>query len=97
MDEILKCEGADDYLYYEGNEDVTATEGGTIVAPIIDCYADKDLNIIISHNNIPKKRKLRSKMIYDITEPTMKRHKHQRISTRKIKQAEIWEALVRVH
>ena len=36
-------------------------------------------------------------MIFDVTKLTIKRHKHQRISTRKVKQADIRVALVSVH
>ena len=79
--EILKSEGADDYLYSEDDEDIIATEGATEVAAIIDRCADEDLNNIVSQNILPKKRKSRSKMIYDVTKPTIKRHKNQRINT----------------
>ena len=85
LDEILESEGADDHIYSEDNEDITATEGSTKVAAIIDRCTDKYLNTIVSQNNIPRESKSRSKMMYDVTKPIIIRHTYQRISTRKRK------------
>ena len=74
------------------------SEGTTLVAGHMNTNAEKDLNNKVKQNIVTSKRsKSSSRVLYDVTKPTVKTHRGQRISKRKRKQAQTWAAISAVH
>ena len=73
-------------------------EGASLEAGHKNTNADKDLINIVKQNIVTSKRsKSSSRVLYDVTKPTVKTHIGQRMSKRKSKQAEVWAAISAVH
>ena len=98
LQQTIESEGVHGKLHLEEGGNFRTPEGSTLVPGKVKISSEKDLSNIVKQNIVTsKRRKSTSRFLYDMRKPTVKIHIGQRLSKRKRKQAEIWEAISAVH
>ena len=85
LDQTIESEGAAERIHLEEGGNFKVNEGSTKISGHMNTDAEKDLSNIVKQNiETSKRRKSSSRVLYDVTKPTLKTHIGHRMSKRKM-------------